>query len=431
MERIDLLITGIGRLLTPIGSQPHRGEQMKEVQEIIDAAVAIGGGKIVKMGPKQDVISALTGVEIIETIDVNGRMMTPGLVDPHTHLVHGGSREHELSLKRSGVPYLEILAQGGGILSTVEATRSAHEQELYDKAYRSLDEMLMQGVTTVEAKSGYGLSLEHEMKQLRVAKRLHESHPLDIISTFLGAHAVPLEYQGRSDEYVAELIDHMLPAIAAEGIAEYCDVFCEEGVFSIEQSRRIMNEGKRWGMIPKIHADEIVPLGGAQLAAEVGAVSAEHLLVATDHGLAEMARAGVIPVLLPGTSFNLGLTSHARARDMIDSYALPVSLATDYNPGSCPSESLQLVMMLASLNLKMTPEEILTACTINAACALGRGADIGTIEVGKRADLTIFDAPNLAYLPYHFGVNHTFGVIKNGDRVVWNGQIMCGKERVR
>ncbi|MGZ6550737.1 MAG: imidazolonepropionase [Tumebacillaceae bacterium] len=431
MERIDLLVTGIGRLVTPPGNEPRYGDEMREVREIEGAAVAIREGRIALVGPAEEVLAALDGVEIAETFDVGGRMVTPGLVDPHTHLVHGGSREHELALKRSGMPYLEILAQGGGILSTVKSTRAASEQELYDKAHKSLDEMLLNGVTTVEAKSGYGLTVEDELKQLRVAKQLNESHPLDVVSTFMGAHAVPPEYKGRAEEYVDLVVNEMLPKVADEGLAEYCDVFCEHGVFSVEQSRRILLEGKRNGLIPKIHADEIESLMGAELAGEVGAISAEHLLAATDEGLAELASGGVIPVLLPGTSFNLGLTKHARARDMIDKYELPVALSTDYNPGSCPTESIQLIIALASLNLKMLPEEILTACTINAANALGRGFDIGSIEVGKRADLTIFDAPNLAYLPYHFGINHTFGVIKNGKVAVWNRQITSKEEAVQ
>ncbi|CAN7720357.1 imidazolonepropionase [Paenibacillus sp. LjRoot56] len=431
MERIDLLITGIGRLVTPPGNAPRCGQQMKQLEIIIDAALAISEGSIVAFGTSQDVLELMRDLEVVETIDVGGRMVTPGLVDPHTHLVHGGSREHELALKRSGVSYLDILAQGGGILNTVQSTREASEQELYDKARRSLNEMLLNGVTTVEAKSGYGLTLEDELKQLRVAKRLNDTHPVEIVSTFMGAHAVPLAYKGRAEEYVDLIVDEMLPTVAEEGLAEFCDVFCEKGVFSVDQSRRILLEGKRNGLIPKIHADEIEPLGGAELAGEIGAISAEHLLAATDKGFAAMAEHGVIPVLLPGTSFNLGLAKHARARDMIDTYELPVALATDYNPGSCPTESIQLIMMLASLNLKMTPEEILTACTINAANALGRGESIGSIAVGKRADLTIFDAPNLAYLPYHFGINHTFGVIKNGNVIVWDRTIVAiesGKE---
>lgn len=428
MERIDLLVKGIGRLVTPPGDAPRFGSEMNEVIEIENAAVAIHEGRFVLVGPEEEVLAALAGVEIAETIDAAGRLVTPGLVDPHTHLVHGGSREHELAMKRSGVPYLEILAQGGGILSTVKATRAATEEELYQKARKSLDEMLLNGVTTVEAKSGYGLTLEDELKQLRVAKRLQDTHPVDIVSTFMGAHAVPPEYKGRTDEYVDLIVNEMLPQVAEEFLAEFCDVFCEHGVFTVEQSRRILMEGKRNGMMPKIHADEIESLGGAQLAGEIGAISAEHLLAATDEGLQELADNGVTPVLLPGTSFNLGLQNHARARDMIDRYNLPVALSTDYNPGSCPTESIQLIIALGSLNLKMTPEEILTACTINAANALGRTTDIGSVKKGKRADLTIFDAPNIQYLPYHFGINHTFGVIKNGRVVVWERQIVQAGE---
>ncbi|MGB8956892.1 MAG: imidazolonepropionase [Tumebacillaceae bacterium] len=423
MERIDLLVTGIGRLVTPPGDYPRFGKEMKQVYELMNAAIAIRDGRIAMLGAEEDVRAELAGAEIAETLDVGGRLVTPGLVDPHTHLVHGGSREHELAMKRSGVPYLDILAQGGGILSTVKATRAASEEDLYDKARRSLDEMLLNGVTTVEAKSGYGLDTDTELKQLRVAKKLNEAHPVDIVSTFMGGHAVPPEYKGREDEFVDRIVHDMLPKVAEEGLAEFCDVFCEQGVFSVEQSRRILMEGKRNGLIPKIHADEIESLGGAELAGEVGAISAEHLLACSDQGLQEMADAGVIPVLLPGTSFNLGLTRHARARDMIDRFNLPVALSTDYNPGSCPTESIQLIIALASVNLKMTPEEILTACTINAANALGRGFDIGSIQAGKRADLAIFDAPNLAYLPYHFGINHTYGVIKNGQVVVWGRQL--------
>lgn len=422
MKQMDLLLTGIGCLYTPEGKGSKCGGEMGRVRQIPDAAVAIDQGRIVLVGQKDEVMAALTteGAAFKETIDVGGRIVTPGLVDPHTHLVHGGSREHELAMKRSGVPYLDILAQGGGILSTVKSTRQWSEQELYDKAYRSLDEMLLQGVTTIEAKSGYGLTLDAELKQLRVARRLQETHSVDVVSTFMGAHAVPPEYKGRTDDFVDVIIRDMLPAVAAEGLAEFCDIFCEEGVFDVEQSRRILMEGKRYGLLPKIHADEIVALGGSELAQEVGAISAEHLVMTTDQGLSSLAAGNVIPVLLPGTTFNLGLAQHARARDMIDKFQLPVALSTDYNPGSCPTESIQLIIMLASLNLKMQPEEILTACTLNAAAAIGRAAEIGSIEAGKRADLAIFDAPNLAYLPYHFGINHTFGVIKNGTQVVWN-----------
>ncbi|MBO7745395.1 imidazolonepropionase [Paenibacillus sp. MWE-103] len=422
MERIDLLLKGIGLLVTPPGSAPRRGSEMRALREIPDAAIAVRNGRIALFGGESEVLGRLRGVEVTDTLDAGGRLAAPGLVDPHTHLVHGGSREHELALKRAGVPYLTILAQGGGILSTVRATRAASEEELFRRAYRSLDNMLLQGVTTAEAKSGYGLSQEEELKQLRAAKRLNDAHPVDVASTFMGAHAVPPEHRDRPDAYV-ELVCAMIAEAAKEGLAEFCDVFCEQGVFTVGQSRRILLEGRKHGLTPKIHADEIESLGGAELAAEVGAVSADHLLAASDEGLRALAAAGVIPVLLPGTSFNLGLNRHARARAMIDDYALPVALATDFNPGSCPTDSIQLIMTLASLNLRMTPEEILTACTLNAANAIGRGADIGSIEVGKRADLTLFDAPNLAYLPYRFGINHAFGVIKNGRAAVWDRRL--------
>lgn len=415
---VDLLLTGIGTLVTPLGDRPLRGVEMKQVYTIRQAAVAVRDGVIADVGTEVDVLQRLEGTPVRQTIDLEGRLVTPGFVDPHTHLVHGGSREHELALKRAGVPYLEILAQGGGILSTVRATRAASHTELFTKAVRSLNEMLLQGVTTLEAKSGYGLTPEDELKQLEVARKLDQFHPIDIVHTFLGAHAIPEEYRDNPEGYVELVIEQMLPIVAERRLAEFCDVFCEEGVFTPEQSRRIISAAKAKGLIPKIHADEIVPLGGAELAAEVGAVSAEHLLAVTDEGLAAMAQAGTIPVLLPATSFNLGIAS-ARARDMIDRFHLSVALSTDYNPGSSPTESMQLIIVLASLHLKMTPEEILTAITLNAASAIKREREIGSLEPGKRADLAVFDAPNLAYLPYHFGINHTFAVIKNGKVVVW------------
>jgi imidazolonepropionase len=314
------------------------------------------------------------------------------------------------------------LAQGGGILSTVRATRAATEQELFKKAKKSLDRMLLFGATTVEAKSGYGLSVEEELKQLRVVKKLDQCHPVDLVPTFMGAHAVPEEYRGRSAEYVELVIREMLPEVKRQGLAEFCDVFCEHGVFSVKESRRILTAAREWGFGLKLHADEIEPMGGAQLAGELGCISAEHLLAATDEGLTAMRRAGVVAVCLPATSFNLGLKTHARARTMIE-MGVPVALSTDYNPGSSPTESLQLVMTLGCLNLGMTPEEVMTAMTINAAHAIGRADTIGSLEVGKQADLVIFDAPNLAYLPYHFGVNHVNAVIKKGRVVVSEGRL--------
>lgn len=423
-EAIDLLVTNIGQLITMRGSQTARsGREMADVGLIENGAVAIKDGVIVAVGPEKMVRQSLASATVKETVDAEGRLVTPGLIDPHTHLVHAGSREHELSLKLKGVSYLEILAQGGGILSTVRATRQATEEELYQKARKSLNTMLLYGATTVEAKSGYGLTLEDELKQLRVTKRLNDSHPVDLVSTFMGAHAVPTEYQDRPWEYVDRVIKEMLPEVKRQGLAEFCDVFCEQGVFTVEQSRKILQAAKEMQFGLKIHADEIVAIGGAELAGELGCISAEHLLATTDEGLEALLRGGVIAVCLPATSFNLRASKHARAREMID-MGIPVALSTDYNPGSSPTESLQLVMTLACLNLRMTPEEVITAMTINAAHAIGRADAVGSLEVGKKADLVIFDAPNLSYLPYHFGINHVDTVVKNGKIVVREGKLV-------
>ncbi|PPA87298.1 imidazolonepropionase [Brevibacillus laterosporus] len=423
MSKIDLLVHNIKALVTMAGSAEARfGAEMKEIGLVQDGAVAIADGRIVAVGTEQDVRKQIQGSSISKEWDAEGKLVTPGLVEPHTHLVHGGSREHELSLKLNGASYLEILEQGGGILSTVRATRAATEQELFLKAKKSLDQMLQFGATTVEAKSGYGLSVEEELKQLRVTSALQQAHPVDLVSTFMGAHAVPTEFKGRTDEYVALVINEMLPQVKRAELAEFCDVFCEHGVFSVEQSRAIMQAARKLGFKLKLHADEIEPLGGAELAAELGCISAEHLLAASDEGLLAMKEAGVVAVCLPATSFNLRLSKHARARKMIE-LGVPVALSTDYNPGSSPTESLQLVMTLGCLNLGLTPEEVLTAMTINAAHAIGRAEQVGSLEVGKQADLVIYDADNLDYLPYHFGINHVKTVVKNGQIVVQDGKV--------
>lgn len=426
MKQIDLFIYNIGSLITMKGSSsPRAGAEQSEVGAFQNGAIAIQGDKVVAVGREEEVRDAIQGFQVVQEIDAEGRLVTPGLVDPHTHLVHGGSREHELALKLKGVPYLEILAQGGGILNTVEATRKATEEELYLQAKRSLDQLLIFGATTVEAKSGYGLTLEDEIKQLRVAKHLHETHPVDLVATFMGAHAVPVEYKGKSQEYVDLVIHEMLPAINQLGLAEFCDVFCEHGVFSVEESRQILLAAKELGFKLKIHADEIESIGGAELAGELGCISAEHLLATDDRGIEALRQAGTIAVCLPATSFNLRLQTHARARDMIER-GVPVALSTDYNPGSSPTESLQLVMTLACLNLRMTPEEVITAMTINAAHAIGKADIIGSLEVGKQADIVLYDATNLAYLPYHFGINHVHTVVKKGKVVVSEGRLIEG-----
>lgn len=419
--KMDLIIKNIGKLVTMEGSFfPRVGKQMNEPTILENAYIAIVEGKIFQVGTGEDYKDLAGENTIID--DANGMLVTPGLVDSHTHLIHGGSRENEFSKKLNGVPYIQILQEGGGILSTVNATKNATFDELYNKAKKSLDRMLEFGVTTVEEKSGYGLELETEVKQLEVAHKLDEDHPVDLVHTFLGAHAVPVEYKSNSEAYIKLLVEEIMPKVKELGLAEFCDVFCEEGVFSVEESDYILSKAKEMGYKLKIHADEIVLIGGAELAAKLGCISADHLMAASDQGLKDMAEKGVIANILPGTSFNLNKPS-ANGRKMID-LNVPISLSSDYNPGSCPSENLQFVMQLGCLNLKMTPNEVLTAVTINAAHCVDRATEIGSIEVGKKADIAIFDAPNVEYLMYHFGINHIDRVYKDGRLVVKNKHVV-------
>lgn len=420
--KADLLIYNIGELFSPNDlGRPLRGSEMAEASILKNAYLAVRDGKIAAVGTGEP-DSSLIG-ENTEKYDAKQRLVTPGLVDSHTHLVHGGSRENEFSMKLNGVSYLDILAAGGGILSTVRATRAASEEELYEKAKKSLDTMLIHGTTTVEAKSGYGLDTENELKQLRVAKQLHENHAVDLVSTFMGAHAVPTEYKENPEAFVDLLVGEMIPKVAEEKLAEFCDVFCEHGVFSVEQTERILNTAKEQGFKIKIHADEIVSLGGAELSARVGAHSAEHLMAASEEGITQMAESHVIANLLPGTTFSLMKDSYADARKMIRA-GLAVALSTDYNPGSCPTENIQLIMQLGCLAMKMTPIEVLNAVTVNAAHSLGRGDRIGSFAPGKHADIVIFDAPNIDYIFYHFGINHTAAVFKNGKLAAENRRVL-------
>jgi len=403
-----LLIHNIGLLATPTGHTARRGKEQGEIQFLRNAWVLIEDGLIAAIG---------TGTPDFPTdakaLDAGGNLVTPGLVDAHTHLIFGGWRQNELGLKLHGVTYLEILARGGGILSTVTATRRATETELYEKAAAALDEMLSLGVTTVEAKSGYGLDLPNELKQLRVIRALGENHPMDVVATFMGAHAVPMEYQEGREGYIHLLCQEMIPAVARERLAEFCDVFCEKGVFSAEESRTILACGKRYGLRPKIHADEIEPIGGSELTAEVGAISAEHLIVCRPSGIAAMARAGTVACCLPATSFYLGST-YAPARDMV-SAGVPVAIASDFNPGSCPSLNLPFAMNLGCLRYRLTPEEVLTAVTLNGAAAIRRADRIGSVEAGKQGDLVIWDAPDLDYICYRLGSNLAKIVVKKGE----------------
>ncbi|NNV04872.1 imidazolonepropionase [Geobacillus sp. C56-T2] len=419
-----LFVRRARQLVTLAGSSaaPLVGEQMSNLSIIENGSVWIENGTITAVGPDDELVRRFADrLAEAEVIDARGKTVTPGLVDPHTHLVYAGSREHEWTMRLGGATYMEIMNAGGGIHATTKATREASEETLYEESKRRLDQFLLHGVTTVEAKSGYGLSLEHEIKQLNVAKRLDDTHPVDVVSTFLGAHAVPPEWKHDREEYIRLIIEEMIPEVSRQGLAEFNDVFCERGVFTPDEARRILEAGKAHGLTPKIHADEIEPYGGAELAAEVGAISADHLLRASDDGLRRMAERGVIGVLLPGTAFFL-LTKAANARRLLDA-GVPVALATDCNPGSSPTVSLPLVMSLACLHMRMTPAEALTAATINAAHAIGRAHMIGSLEPGKKADLVVFNVPNYVQIMYYYGVNHAETVIKDGKVVVAGGKV--------
>ena len=400
----DVIITNIKSLILPKKSEgPLKGKEMDELNIVDDAIVVIKDGKVVYAGVKTD------EYEAEETIDAEGKIVSPALVEPHTHIVHGGSREHEMSLKRQGVDYLKILEQGGGILNTVEQTREASFDELLNKASVNMTRMIQHGVLTVESKSGYGLDRENELKQLKVSKALEEKFPVLMRHTFLGPHAIP---KGReAEEFLQEMTD-LLDEV--KDYADFADIFTETGVFSVDQSRKYMEAAREKGFRVKIHADEIDPLGGLELAIEQDAISADHLVAASETGKTQLADSNTVAVLLPGTTFYLGKNEFADARGMIDQGGA-VSLATDYNPGSCVTDNLQMIMAIAALKLKMTPNEIWNAVTVNAAHAID--ADRGTLEAGDRANIVVWDAPNHEYIPYHYGVNHACKVIADGKLI--------------
>jgi imidazolonepropionase len=414
---VSLIIKNIDCLVTCEGSYRKKREEMKDAKIIENGYVIIEEDKIVAVGSGEGYKEYIK--DNTEIVEGKGRTVTPGLVDPHTHVVYSGSRERELPLKLNRVGYLEILKAGGGILSTVEATRKATVQELEEEARKRLDIMLKYGTTTVESKSGYGLDLETEVKILKVNEKLNKSHPIDIVSTFMGAHAIPKEYKENRQEFIKRINEEMIPYISEHKLAEFVDCFCEEGVFTIEESRNILETGRKHGLKLKIHADEVESIKGAELAGELKATTAEHLIAASDEGIKALAENEVVAVLLPSTAFYLMLGKYARAREMIDA-GVSVALATDCNPGSSPTESLQNVMTFACFGMRMFPEEIINAMTINAACAIDRENTIGSIEIGKKADIAIFNSKNLNHLVYHFGVNSIDKVIKNGKIVVGN-----------
>lgn len=408
-----LLVKNIGVLQTPVGSFSHRGKAQGENLKLQDAAVLIEDG----------IITAITDggqlpcleEEADTVVDAEGKLVTPGLVEGHTHLVFGGYRQNEIPLKLKGAGYLDILRAGGGIMDTVRKTREASFEELYEKTEGFLDEMMGLGVTTCEAKSGYGLELETEVKLLEVLKKLNEDHPMDVVSTFMPAHAVEEQWKGKEEEFI-QLCCEMMPVIKEKNLAEFIDIFTEDSVFNVEQSKVYLEKAKELGFDLKIHADEIEAIGGSVLAGQMKATSAEHLIVIDDAGMKSLSEGGTTAMCLPATSFYLGAT-FAPVRRMIDEYEIPVAIASDFNPGSCPSLNLQFVMNLGYLKYRMTPEEILTAVTINPACAINRGDQVGTLEVGKQGDLVIWDAPNMEMLCYRFGSNMALQTIKKGNLV--------------
>lgn len=406
-----LIIYNIKTLYTPYLTAPIKGALMNDIKTLDNAFVVIKDEKIYKIGTN-DYKEYITPETIL--IDAKNKIMLPGLIDSHTHLVHGGSREDEYTKLLKGVPYLEILNAGGGIHNTVSKTRAASFTELYEKAYKSLDEMLKFGVVVVESKSGYGLNLETEIKQLEVNQKLDENHDIKIISTYMGAHAFP---KNKRATYVDEIIND-LKVIKAKNIASSCDVFLEDSVFNYDESKKILTEAKKQGFTVKLHADEIHSLGGVGLGVELGATSVDHLMVINDEDIKKLANSNTLANLLPATSFYLN-QNFAPGRKIID-YGCALSLSTDYNPGSSPTENLQLVMQIAGNKMKLTPEEILTAVTLNPAYHLKIDDLYGSIEENKYANLILMDAPNLNYIIYHFGINHTTDVFIKGRHIVEN-----------
>lgn len=388
---------------------------MSDLHIIPDGTVVIEEGVITKVGDTAKVLSELD-ISGFQIIDATGKAVLPGFVDSHTHFIFGGYRAEEFSWRLQGKSYMDIMAQGGGIASTVEATRKATKEELIALGKKRLDSMLAFGVTTVEGKSGYGLDYDTEIKQLDAMGELDATHPVDIARTFLGAHALPKDFSGNEEGFIDYLIREVLPDVANKKLAEFCDIFCEKGVFSVSQSRRLLENARSFGLRLKIHADEITPLGGTELAVELGSISADHLLYASDNGIRKMAQTGTVATLLPITAFSLK-EPFARARFIIDN-GCAVALATDFNPGSCFSESIPLLFSLATIYMGMTPEESVTALTINGAAAIGREQSIGSLDVGKIGDAVLLEFPSYRYIPYHIGVNCVEKVIKRGQIVM-------------
>lgn len=422
---VALLVEHAAELVTVAGpSGPRTGPAQSELAVVQDGAVAVGtDGRILAVGPTAEIRRSVEIGAQTEIVDATGRSVLPGFVDPHTHAIFAGDRAGEFEQRLAGADYLRILAAGGGILSTVRATREAPIHDLVDRAAGFLDQMLLHGTTTLEIKSGYGLSTEAEVKMLRVVQALRERVPQTLVPTLLAAHAVPDEFRGDADGYVTSICEEIIPAVAAEHLAEFCDVFCERGVFTVEQSREILRTAQRYGLAPKLHAEQKSAFGGTALGCELGAASVDHLEYATEEDIQRLARSGVVGVLLPGAAFTLRETHRAPARALIEA-GVPVALSTDFNPGTCYILSPSVVVGIACLQIGLSPAEAIVAATINAAHAIGKGAEVGSLEPGKRGDLIVLDAPSYRHIPYRFGANLVRTVVKDGRMVVKEGSLV-------
>jgi imidazolonepropionase len=414
----SLLITGASQMLTLRGRGPRRGNALSNLGIVKDGALLLRDGMIAAVGSRAKV-EALPEAVAAEKLDVGGRVVLPGFVDSHTHLIHAASRAEEYGLKIAGASYEEIAHKGGGILNSVKKLRAATSEALKKRARAALREFVAHGTTTIEAKSGYGLDVESELRILGLHKELGAEQPLDIISTFLGAHVVPAEYRGKSDgaeRYVALLIEKLIPEVAGQKLAEFCDVFCDRGAFSREQSQRILEAGQRHGLAPRLHAEQLTRSGAAQLAVQLGATSCDHLEQVNKTDIRALGESATVAALLPGCDFHLGLKQYAPARALIEAGAI-VALATDYNPGTSPTLSMPMILSLACTQLRMTPAEAIAAATINAAYALRREKHVGSLEAGKAADIAVFEVEDYREIPYYFGVNKCWMTLKKGEIV--------------
>jgi len=415
-KKTTLLIKNIGQLVTMSGPVPRIGSQMREIGIIPHGAVAVAADEIIAVGESDEVVGKAALAEGCTVIDAAGAVVTPGLIDSHTHPVFAATREKEFELRIEGRSYMEIAAAGGGIRSSVRDLRAASKELLVERTARRLDRLLAHGVTTIEAKSGYGLSTESEIKSLEVIKELDSRHPIDLVPTFLGAHEVPDEYREKREEYRELVINEMIPAVVKNKLAEYSDIFCEKDVFEIEDSRAIQQAAKDAGLKLRFHADELASIGGAELAAELGARTADHLVYISDAGIRAVARSGTVAVLLPGTTFSLAGKQYAPARRMIEE-GVVVALSTACNPGSSCTESMAMVISLAALQMKLTAAEALSAVTVNAAYSIDRSDRIGRLVPGMQADVVVWDMEDYRELPYHYGVNLVRAVVKKGKLV--------------